>query len=113
MYTNSSLSMVFGKILHSKFKYRDRANIIEDILDSIISDHRGKTKTSIMRSANLSFEQTNKYLDLLAVHDVIRAVDPLNSQESARYKLTEKGLRFAREFETWRYAFEIFYRKTI
>lgn len=113
MFTNPSLSMVFNKIRHSNFKYRDRARIIEDILHSIISDQRGKTKTSIMRSANLSFEQTNKYLDLLAVHDVIRAVEPLNSQEAARYKLTEKGLRVAREFETWHYAFEIIYRKTI
>lgn len=105
--------MVFGKILHSRFKYRDRASIVKDILSSMMSDQRGKTKTSIMRSANLSFEQTNKYLDLLAVHDVIRAVDPLKSQEAARYKLTEKGLKYVKEFETWRYAFEIFYRKTI
>lgn len=105
--------MVFGKILHSRFKYRDRASIVKDILNSMMSDQRGKTKTSIMRSANLSFEQTNKYLDLLAVHDVIRAVDPLKSQEAARYKLTEKGLKYIKEFETWRYAFEIFYRKTI
>jgi len=111
MYTNLSFSFVFGKILHSRFKYRDRANIIGDILDSINSDPKGKTKTSIMRGANLSLEQTNKYLDLLVVCDVIRAAEPLKSQELARYKLTQKGLRFVRDFETWRYAFEILYRK--
>jgi len=113
MYTHLSISMVFRKILHSRFKYRDRASIIGDILNSVNSDPRGKTKTSIMRGANLNFEQTNKYIDFLTVCDAIKAVDPLKSQEAARYKLTQKGFRFAREFETWRYAFEIFYRKPI
>lgn len=113
MNTSLSLSMVFGNILHSGFKYRDRASIIGDILGSINSDPRGKTKTSIMRGANLSLDQTNKYIDLLMFCDVIRAVEPLKSQEVARYKLTQTGLRFAREFETWRYVFDIFYNKLI
>jgi len=111
MYTNLSLIIVFGKMFHSRFKYRDRATIIEDILNSINRDPRGKTKTSVMRGANLSFEQTNKYLDLLLLCDVIKAVDPLKSQEDARYRLTEKGFRLVRDFESWRYAIEIFYHK--
>ena len=103
MYTHLSLSWVFGKIRQSRFKYRDRASIIGDILDSINSDPRGKTKTSIMRGANLSLEQVNKYLQHLMLCGVIRTVDPLESQEAARYKLTTKGLVLARDVATWRY----------
>lgn len=113
MLTNLSLSWVFGKIFHSGFKYRDRASIIGEIVDSVTGDPRGKTKTSIMRSANLSLDQTNKYIDLLMVCDVLRATDPLKSQEIARYKLTEKGLRFARDFEMWRYILQMAYTKII
>src|SRR3990170_6770936 len=111
MYANLSLSWIFGKIFHSGFKYRDRASIIGDIVDSVNGDPRGKTKTSIMRSANLSLDQTNKYIDLLMVCDMLRAADPMGSQEAGRYKLTEKGLKFAREFETWRYILQMAYRK--
>lgn len=113
MYANLSLSWVFGKIFHSGFKYRDRTSIIGDIVDSVNGDPRGKTKTSIMRSANLSLDQTNKYIDLLMVCDMLKAVDPLKSQENARYKLTEKGFKFAREFEMWRYIFEMAYTKIV
>ena len=113
MLPNLSLSWVFGKILYSGFKYRDRASIIGEIVDSVAGDPRGKTKTSIMRSANLSLEQTNKYLELLVVCDVLRAFRPLTIQEAARYKLTEKGFRLAYEFETWRYILEMTNKKII
>jgi predicted transcriptional regulator len=113
MYTNLSLIGLLGKILQARFRYRDRSKIIGDILDSISSDPRGKTKTSIMRGANLSFDQTNKYVNFLILCDVVKAVDPLGSQEVARYRLTEKGFRFLKDFETWRYAFELLYRKAV
>jgi len=103
MYTHLSFSWVFGKIRQSRFKYRDRASIIGDILDSINSDPRGKTKTSIMRGANLSLEQVNKYLQHLMLSGVIKTTAPLESQEAARYKLTTKGLGLARDVATWRY----------
>jgi len=111
MFTNLSFALVCGKIFHSGFKYRDRASIIGDILSSINSDPKGKTKTSIMRGAKLSLEQTNKYLDLLLLCDVIRAANPLSSQENARYRLTVKGCRLIRDFEMWRYAFDVFYHQ--
>jgi len=113
MYTNLSFIWVFGKILHSRFKYRDRASIIGDILDSINSDPRGKTKTSIMRGANLSLEQVNKYLYHLLVSGVIKTIDPLESQEIARYKLTAKGLQLARDVTTWRYTLAPYRRTTV
>lgn len=52
-------------------------------------------------------------IDLLVICDVLKAVDPLGSQEAARYKLTEKELKFAREFEMWRYILRGAYTKII
>jgi len=101
MRTYSSFKTLFNGILLSTFKYRDRASIMKDILETISSDPQGKTKTSIMRGANLNFGQANKYLDFLVVCDAIRASNPLRSQELARYRLTQKGLRFLRNTEMW------------
>ena len=100
MYPNL-FSTGFGRILLSRFKYRDRATIIGEIVDTIYRDPKGKTKTSIMRSTNLNFEQANKYLNFLMVCDILKATDPLRSQELARYKLTEKGFRFLKNFDMW------------
>jgi len=113
MYINLAYCLDFGKILQSRFKYRDRAGIIADILDSINSDPRGKTKTSIMRGANLSLEQVNKYLYHLMVSGVIKSIDPLESQEIARYKLTAKGLQLARDVATWRYTLAPYRQRTV
>jgi len=113
MYSNLSFSVFFVKVFQSRFKYRDRASIIGDILDSINSDPKGKTKTSIMRGANLSLEQVNKYLHHLMVSGIIRTTDPLESQEIARYKLTATGLKFARDVAMWRYILALHRQKTV
>jgi len=104
MYANSISCLFFGKIFLSGFKYRDRASIIGDILNTINSDPKGKTKTSIMRDANLSFDQANKYLHHLMLSGVVRAASPADSQEIARYRLTSKGFLLARDAAKWRYA---------
>lgn len=100
MYPNI-FSLEFGRILLSKFKYRDRATIIGNILDTIYRDPKGKTKTGIMRATNLNFGQANKYLDFLMLCDIVKATDPLRSQEVARYKLTKKGVSFLRDYDMW------------
>ena len=97
----SIFSVEFGRILLSNFKYRDRATIIGDILDTIYREPKGKTKTSIMRSTNLNFGQANKYLKFLVLCDIVKAADPLGSQEVARYKLTHKGLSLLKNFDMW------------
>jgi len=104
MYTNSTFWFPFGNIFLSGFKYRDRTSIISDILDTINSDPKGKTKTSIMRDANLSLDQVNKYLHHLVLSGAIKAASPLESQELARYRLTAKGFILARDAAKWRYA---------
>jgi len=113
MYTNYSINFIFGKIVLSGFKYRDRASIIGDILDSINSDPKGKTKTSIMRGANLNFDQVNSYLRLLTLLGFIKPVDPLKSQEAFRYKLTSKGLQFARDAAMWRDILPLYRQRTL
>ncbi len=101
MYDCSLFGLLFDRISMSRFKYRDRAEIIKDILETINSDPDGKTKTSIMRGANLNFGQANKYLDFLVFCDAVRAANPLGSQELARYRLTQKGFRFLKNVDMW------------
>ena len=91
----------FGKTLLSRFKYRDRATIIGDILDTIYRDPKGKTKTGIMRSTNLNFDQANKYLNSLMLCDIVKVTDPLRSQQAARYRLTERGVVLLKNFDLW------------
>jgi len=112
MYPNL-FSREFGRILLSNFKYRDRATIIGDILDTIYRDPKGKTKTSIMRSTNLNFDQANKYLSSLILCDIVRATDPLRSQEAARYRLTSKGVNLLKNFDLWQLVLETFRQKIV
>lgn len=102
-------------ILTSRFKYRDRSGIVVDILHTVGYDPKGKTKTSIMRNANLNFGQVNKYLDLLLVHDIIKGEAPpiRNGQEKVRYKLTGRGFELLRDLETLRVALKLIHQKPI
>lgn len=92
MYSRCDGNIMVGFVLLSRFKYRDRSSIVLDILDTIARDPQGKTKTSIMRGANLNFEQVNKYLDHLVLGGLVKQEDPMRSQELYRYKLTYKGM---------------------
>ncbi|UCF58614.1 MAG: hypothetical protein JSV15_06010 [Candidatus Bathyarchaeota archaeon] len=112
MYPNF-ISAELGRIFLSKFKYRDRATIVAEILDTIHRDPKGKTKTSIMRAANLNFGQANQYLDHLMLCDIVKATDPLRSQEVARYKLTQKGVSFLRNFDMWNIVLETFRHRVV
>ncbi|MFQ6064742.1 MAG: winged helix-turn-helix domain-containing protein [Candidatus Bathyarchaeia archaeon] len=103
---SSLFNVGLGRIFLSKFKYRDRATIISDILDAIYRDPKGKTKTSLMRATNLNFDQANKYLNFLMLCDIVKAADPLGSQEVARYRLTEKGIYLLRNFDLWHLVLE-------
>jgi len=97
-------SVGFGRIFLSKFKYRDRATIVAEILDTMYRDPKGKTKTGIMRATNLNFAQANRYLELLLLRGFITEIDPIRSQELARYKPTKKGLQLVNILETSRFS---------
>jgi len=96
----SLLTGDFGRIFLSKFRYRDRVTIVADILETVRNEPKGKTKTSIMRGANLNFAQANRYLELLLLRGFITEIDPMRSQELARYKPTKKGLQLVSILET-------------
>jgi predicted transcriptional regulator len=113
MYCNLSFGAFVKLTLQSKFKYRDRISIVTDILDAVSDDPQGKTKTGIMRSANLNFDQANKYLHLLILCDLLKAKDPLESYEVARYRLTGKGLEIARHLTALQFALEPLLKKPI
>jgi len=74
--------------LRSMFKKRDGAEIIADILKAVGESSKGKRKTNIMQSANLSYDQVNKYLDLLLRNGYVILDDGFV------YKPTGRGLRF-------------------
>lgn len=105
MYTKCDGNVMIGVVLLAKFKYRDRAGIILDILDIIRRDPKGKTKTGIMRGANLNFGQVNKYLDHLVLGGMVKEDNPMGKQELFRYKLTQKGLRTAKYLGSMRDTF--------
>lgn len=81
-------------LLLSVFKKRDRATIISDILKSLSRSGRGRRKTQVKQSANLSTDQVNKYLDLLIRNGYVILA------EGYLYKPTSKGLRFLQNLES-------------
>jgi len=82
-------------------------------LDTIYRDPKGKTKTGIMRATNLNFGQANQYLNHLMLCDIVKATDPVGSQEVARYKLTQKGVSFLRNFDMWQLVLETFRQRIL
>lgn len=75
------------------FKNRDRATIIADILNSLVNNPRGKRKTNIRQSANLSSYMSDKYLEFLLHNEFIRI------EEGGIYKPTTKGLRLLQNLD--------------
>lgn len=83
----------------SEFKYRDRVSIISDILKTVkYSSGKGKRKTQIMQSANLNYDQVNKYLALLISNGYI-AAEHSEINRGAVYRATSKGLDFVKILE--------------
>jgi len=74
------------------FQKRDRVTIIADILKSIRYSKKGRRKTNIMQSANLNYDQLNKYLDLLIRNGYVIV-------EGQIYKPTSRGLEFLETIE--------------
>jgi predicted transcriptional regulator len=75
------------KVVTYRHKYRDRIDIISQILG--IANGSDTKKTKIMNKAFLSHHQVNQYLRVLTEDGLLRY--NLNTQT---FKTTEKGLRF-------------------
>jgi len=88
-----------------QFKYRGRFNIALDIMDHIMRDPRGKTKTQIKEDARLSYDQLNKYLDLLLLCDFIAGKNSrYGEREITRYVLTQQGLELVKQLQALYFA---------
>jgi predicted transcriptional regulator len=82
-----------------EFKYRDRVSIIGDILETVKnSPRKGKRKTQIMQSANLNYDQINKYLGLLITNGYIEA-ERSEIHRGLVYRVTSRGLDFVKVLE--------------
>lgn len=88
-----SLYSTIGSNSLFMFLKRDRATIIADILKAMRFSPTGKRKTKIMRTANLSYDQLNKYLDLLLRNGYVIV-------EGQVYKPTSRGLEFLETIES-------------
>ena len=83
-----------------EFKYRDRVSIISDILRTVTnSSGKGKRKTQIMQSANLNYDQVNKYLSFLINNGYIK-IEHSEIYGRPVYRATSKGLNFVKFLET-------------
>jgi predicted transcriptional regulator len=65
---------------------RSRTEIVSSILDAA---NGGTTKTKIMYTAFLSYNQLNEYISLLTENNLIEYLEGTN-----KFKTTEKGLFF-------------------
>ena len=71
--------------------YRSKTDIIAQILHAA---NRGMPETKIMYKVFLSYEQIQKYLDILIQNGLLEYL-----QVTQEYKTTEKGLKFLRVYE--------------
>jgi len=101
---NISLETYILNVL--QFKYRGRFNIVLDILDQVNRNPKGKTRTEIKQEARLSYEQLQKYLDLLLLCDFLVGKNSrYGDREITRYFLTEQGQELIKQIQamyfTW------------
>ena len=82
---------MFYKIRKKDMKYRDKIDIISQILK--IANGGGVTRTKIMYKGLLSYTQIKEYLMLLTEKDLL-----YYDKDSQTFKTTEKGLRFLEVF---------------
>jgi|SoiMethySBSTD1v2_1073268.scaffolds.fasta_scaffold132181_4 predicted transcriptional regulator len=68
-------------------KYRDRIDIMTQILDA--ANGGNITKTKIMYKALLSYDQMKEYVAILTEKDLL-----CYDEDTQTFKTTEKGLRF-------------------
>ena len=70
---------------------RSRTEIVDSILNA--ANGGGTTKTKIMYTAFLSYNQLNEYLSLLTENNILEYLDGTN-----KFKTTEKGLKYLKMY---------------
>ena len=78
-------------------KINRRRSNIEIIGDMLKVGEKGAGKTEIMYSTNMSFSQTQKYLDFLISHNFITKTEI--QYQPVTYKITEAGLKLLKSID--------------
>ena len=91
-----------------RFKYRGRFDIMLDILDQVKRDPEGKTRTEIKDEARLSYDQLQKYIDLLLLCDFIVGKNSrYGDREITRYNLTQHGQELVKQIRGLYFAWSL------
>jgi predicted transcriptional regulator len=85
--TPDDILITFCEQVNMHMKYRDKLDIISDILG--VASGGGVTKIKIMYRAFLSYKVSKEYLMMLSENDLIRY-----DKDTQRFKTTERGLMF-------------------
>lgn len=78
-----------GILMQNSKKYRNRTEIIHDILQTARNNDNGVGKTQIMYSAFLSYYQIKEYLTILIDNGLLQY-----DLSTRKFRITEKGLNF-------------------
>jgi len=78
-------------MMQNNKKYRNKTEIIHDILETARNDGNGVGKTKLVRNAFLSSYQIGDYLSILIDNGLL-----MYNLDSRRFKITEKGLNVLR-----------------
>src|SRR3989454_12515190 len=84
------ISTISYRVTRNRMRYRSRAEIIATLLKAGL---RGASKTKLMYSAMLSYEQLQAYLKFTQEKGLIA-----QDGESSRYSTTAKGMRFMERY---------------
>lgn len=103
-----------SRLFLNAFKHRGRVGIVVDILDTIKTTPKGKTKCQIMQGAKLNYEQTKRFLNVLILCDLIRA-EPLyyGKRRLTRYMLTEHGSECLAQLQRLQFTMTLLSNKAI
>jgi predicted transcriptional regulator len=74
------------------FKYRDRHQIVSDILKTVSKSNEGRKKTQIMQAAHINTVQADRYLEFCIINGYVLA-------DGFKYRLSGKGLMFLENAE--------------
>lgn len=89
----------FDLVNLASFKYRDRVTIFRDVLKTIKRPDKSGRKYCIMRHANLSYDQLNKYLLFLSNQGYIKEIA---EPDGKKYEVTDKGSTFLKSLDELR-----------
>lgn len=80
-------------------KKRERLEVINDILSSIISSHNSVKPTRLLYASNLSPQMFKDYIDELSKSELIQQVS--DNKGRKHFAVTEKGMHFLEKYRSF------------